>query len=54
MEAFMDHMIGNGTRVPDHPVCAASTTGYWKAWKEGKDELESNLVAAEYFSEESC
>jgi len=51
MEAFMDHMIGNGTRVPD-PVCAASTTGYWKAWKEGKDELESNLVAAEYFFEE--
>ena len=51
MEAFMDHMIGNGTRVPD-PVCAASTRGFWDAWKDGKGELESNLVAAEYFFEE--
>jgi len=51
MEAFMDHMIGNGTRTPD-PVCAASARGYWDAWKDGKDELESNLVAAEAFFEE--
>ena len=51
MEAFMDHMIGNGTRTPD-PVCAASAQGYWDAWKDGKDELESNLVAAEAFFEE--
>ena len=51
MEAFMDHMIGNGTRTPD-PVCAAATTGYWKAWNNGKDELEANLIAAEYFFDE--
>jgi len=51
MEAFMSKMIGNGTRTPD-PVCAASTKGYWEAWKSGKSELDANLVGAEYFFEE--
>lgn len=51
MEAFMNHMIGNGSRTPD-PVCAASTRGFYNAWKDGKDELESNLVAAEAFFDE--
>ncbi|XP_023331231.1 uncharacterized protein LOC111703508 [Eurytemora carolleeae] len=51
MVAFMNQMVGNGTRTPD-PVCAAATRGYWSAWKDGKGELESNLAAAESFFEE--
>ncbi|MCP3662504.1 MAG: hypothetical protein GY696_08430, partial [Gammaproteobacteria bacterium] len=40
-----------GERQPD-PVCAASTRGYWNAWKGGATELQANLAAAEKFFDE--
>lgn len=48
MEAFMDKMISGGKREPD-PVCAASTTAYWKAYRDGASETDANLAAAEGF-----
>ena len=53
MEAFMDKLItSNGGKRTQDPVCAESLRGYFSAWKDGKGEVESNRIAAEFFLEE--